>query len=276
MDRTSEWVRRSSSGGPKVALSARLRGELPLLAVWTGREFHSRYRQSGFDSLWSLIQPIGVVLIYGFLFAIILEVAPGGVPYLAFAFAGIAPWRFIAFATSAGFPSIVSSHATITKVYFPREVIPLSVVLAAVVDLAIATSLLLVVVIVQGVGLSVEVVALLPIDAILIAYVAGFTVLGASIGVFIRDVTLLLPLVQQFLFVASPIMYPASLIPDQLEWLNAVNPVAVIVEATRDVTVEHAWPDWSLLGIHTLVALLVLAGALAYCRAVESRMSDLA
>ena len=271
-----EWVCRTSRGGPSVALLPRLLGAVPLLRVWTAREFQARYRQSAFDSLWSLIQPIGVVLIYGFLFAIVLEVAPGGIPYLAFAFAGIAPWRFISFATSAGFPSIMSSHSTITKVYFPREVIPLSVVLAALVDLAIATGLLLVVVVVQGVGISVTVVALLPIDSVLLAYVAGFTVLGASIGVFVRDLTLLLPLAQQFLFVASPIMYPASLVPQQLEWLNVVNPVAVIVEATRDVTVRHAWPDWSLLGVHAVVAVLVLVAALAYCRAVEPHMSDLA
>lgn len=270
------WIRRTAAGGPAQALGVRLRTELPLLRVWTGREFRTRYRQSALDVAWSLVQPIGVVLIYGFLFSIVLEVDADGLPYLAFAFAGIAPWRFLSYATSASFPSIVEAHSTITKVYFPREVIPLSVVGASLVDLAIATTILLAVAVVQGVGLAVTALALAPIDLVLVLYVAAFCVVGASVSVFIRDVALLLPLVQQLLFVGSPIMYPADLLPEGLQWLNSVNPVAVVVEATRDATLRHVWPDWSLLAVHGVVAGTLLFLGLLYARSVESQMADLA
>lgn len=270
------WTCRTPAGGPRQALGERLRSLAPLLRLWTGREFRARYRQSALDASWSVVQPIGVVLVYGFLFSIVLRVSADGLPYLSFAFAGIAAWRFIAFGTSAAVPSIVEAQSTITKVYFPREVIPLSVVGAALVDLAIATTLLLVVAVVQGVGLDVTVVALVPIDVVLVLYVAAASVFGASLAVFVRDVALLLPLLQQLLFVASPIMYPSDLLPSSLAWLNEVNPVAVMVEATRAATLEHVWPDWPLLAVHGAVAALLLVAALAYARAVESQMADLA
>lgn len=270
------WTCRTAAGSPPTPLRHRLRAEVPLLRVWTQREFRTRYRQSALDAAWSVIQPVGVVLIYGFLFSIVLRVRADGLPYLAFAFAGIAPWRFLAFATSAGFPSIVEAQSTITKVYFPREVIPLSVVGASLVDLGVATTILLLVAVVQGVGLTITVVALVPVFAVLVLYVAATTVLGASLSVFVRDVALLLPLGLQLLFVGSPIMYPADLLPDRLRWLNEVNPVAVVVEATRDATLRHTWPDWPLLAVHAAVALALCVLALLYARSVEPRMADLA
>jgi len=276
LDGTVGWSCRTAQGGTGQTVRARAGQIAGLLGVWTEREFRVRYRQSALDALWSVIQPVGIVLIYGFLFSIVLQVSTGGLPYLAFAFAGIAPWRFIAFATSSAFPSITAAQGTITKVYFPREVLPLSVVGASLVDLAIATLILFIVAVVQGVGLDVTVLALVPVDVVLVLWVAAICVLGASVSVFVRDVVLFLPLAQQLLFVASPIMYPASLTPDSLSWLNEWNPVAVVVEATRDAVLRHSWPDWPLLAIHGAAATGVLLLALAYSRTVERHMADLA
>lgn len=270
------WICRTPAGEAHRPLTRRVRSTLPLLRVWTRREFRARYRQSALDVMWSLVQPVGVVLIYGFLFNVVLDVSADGLPYLAFAFAGIAGWRFLSFASSASFPSIVEAHQTITKVYFPREVIPLAVVGGALVDLAIVSAILLVVALAQGVGLAVTTLALVPIDLVLVLYVAAACVFGASISVFVRDVALVLPLVLQLLFVGSPIMYPADLLPERLQWLNEVNPVAVVVEATRDAVLRHTWPDWSLLGVHAVVAATLLVLALRYARSVESQMADVA
>jgi lipopolysaccharide transport system permease protein len=273
---TTGWTCRTVDGGPRLPLRHRLRALLPLLRVWTEREFRARYRQSALDVTWSVVQPIGVVLIYGFLFSVVLDVSADGLPYLSFAFAGIAGWRFLSFATSASFPSIVEAHSTITKVYFPREVIPLSVVGASLVDLSIVTVILLVVAVAQGVGLSITAVALVPIDLVLVLYVAAACVFGAAISVFVRDVALVLPLVQQLLFVGSPIMYPASLLPDGLQWMEQVNPVAVVVGSTRDAVLHHTWPPWDLLAVHLVVAATLLVLALRYSRSVESQMADVA
>lgn len=258
------------------SLWSRVRGELPLVAMWGAREYRIRYRQSALGFAWSIAQPLALLLTYGAVLSLVLHVGSEGFPYISFAYAGLVGWGFVANAISAGFPSTLNATSLTSKVYFPREVIPLAVIVASTVDLAIGTAILLGATIVQGVGLSVTAVAIIPLDLMLIAYVAAMAMVGGALTVFIRDLRHVLPVALQVFFFATPIMYPASVVPEGWRWVNQLNPVAVVVESTRDAVLRHVWPDWRALAIHGLVALVAMVLAVAYTRSVEPRLVDLA
>jgi ABC-type polysaccharide/polyol phosphate export permease len=122
--------------------------------------------------------------------------------------------------------------------------------------------------------LSVQFGGLLIIDAVLLTWVAAVSVLGALTTVFVRDLRHALPLLVQLVFIGSPVMYSTTLLPHRLRWINSVNPIAVIVDATRDVALRHTWPRWDLLVAHGAVALALLAIAISYARSVEPRVVD--
>lgn len=256
-------------------LQARLRDEAALLRVWSRREYRIRYRQSLLGLGWAVLQPLATLAVYGTVLAGLLGIdAPGGLPYASFAFAGLVPWTFVASAIAAGVPATVNASSLISKVYFPREVIPLSVALACSLDLAIATVILLLLSLAQGISIGPALLALLVIDAILVLWVAAGTIFAASLTVFVRDLRHVLPFALQLLFFASPIMYPSTLLPARWRWLEDANPLAYAAEATRDAVLRNEWPDVALLCGHLTLSSLALILAVAYTRSVEPRMVD--
>lgn len=257
-------------------LTTRLRSGLPLLGIWGRREFRIRYRQSALGFLWSIVQPAAMLAVFGFVMARVLKVGSEGYPYISFVYVGLVPWTFVATSLSTGFGSLVSATPILGKVYFPREIIPLAVVAASAVDLLIGTGLLVVVLVVQGVGLSVTLVAVIPVYVVLALWVGAVTVLGAVITVFIRDLRLAIGLLLQLMFIASPITYPASLLPESVRWLKTVSPMIVIVEAMRDAALRRQWPAWGSLAAHGLIAAVILLGSIIYTRSVEPRIVDVA
>lgn len=255
---------------------ARVRSELPLVAMWGAREYRVRYRQSMLGVLWSVVQPAALLATYGTVLSLVLKVRTEDLPYVSFAYSGLVGWTFVANAVNSSFPSMINAMSLTSKVYFPREVIPLSAVTASSLDLAIGTTILMLVALIQRVGLSGTLVAIVPIDLVLFLYVAAISVFGAAITVFIRDLRHVLPVVMQIVFFASPVMYPASVVPEQWRWVHVINPIAVVAEATRDVVLRHVWPRWPILGIHAVVAVLLLCSAIVYTRSVEPRLVDVA
>ncbi len=210
---------------------------------------HSQYRQSALTLLWSILQPIALVVVYAIVFSQILNVEGGGLPYLSFVVAGLAVWRFF----NAGLQqatSFIDRSDTLSKVYFRREIIPLSGCLAATVDLGIGLVALFVVSWIQGVRPTVTVVALPLVLAVLVVYTVAIALVIATVTVFVRDVAHALPTISQVLFLASPVLYPESQIPEHLAFLGTANPVAVVAEATREVTLVGIWPNWGLLLVH--------------------------
>lgn len=255
-------------------LLTRLRGEVPLLLAWTRKEYVARYRQSALGITWSVVQPLAILAGYGFVLGGVLKVSSDGLPYIAFAYAGLAPWSFLASTLALTTGSLMGASSMVGKVYFPREVVPLAQVLTFAIDLVIATALLFVIMLIQGIGISITILGLLPVYAVLLLLASAVGIFLATITVFVRDVRYGVPLVTQLLFIASPIMYSAALLPNN--WLSRLNPVAVIVTSVRDVSLKHRWPDWTLLGAHGLVAVGLFVAVIAYVRSVEPRLVDVA
>ncbi|MEI7886385.1 MAG: ABC transporter permease [Actinomycetes bacterium] len=260
--------------GPFSATSLkRARSEARLTVSFARRELHSKYRQSSLSLFWGIVQPVLLVLVYAVVFSQILNVDGGTIPYLSFVVAGLAVWRYFAAGLQQA-TSFIDRSAVLSKVYFRREVIPLSGCVAALVDLGVGLVAMVCVAWKQGIPPSITLVALPLVLLVLLVYTAAAAILLATITVFVRDVAHAMPTISQVLFLASPILYPESQIPSSLKFLGVVNPVAVVAEATRAVALMGDWPNFSLLLVHLFLGSALLVGSVFYLRSIEDRIVD--
>jgi lipopolysaccharide transport system permease protein len=258
-----------------VTLRPGPRAELRLIREWARRDFNARYRQSRLRSVWTLIQPISLIAVYGVVFSEILRVDGDGLPYLSFIVAGVIAYRYVALGLGQ-ITTLVDNANVLSKVYFPREVLPLSVCVIGLLDLAIGMVLLIGVAWAQDIPPETTLIAL-PLPIILLVLVtAGLCVVLSTVAVFMRDIVHVMPTVLQIVFFASPVMYPASQYPPGFGALADANPIAVGIEAIRDVALRHTWPPWPLLGLHLVLGALLFVGSIAYLRAIEHRIVDVA
>ncbi|MFM7063517.1 MAG: ABC transporter permease [Actinomycetes bacterium] len=264
----------TSERGLEIRLHERLRTTRLLVLAWTRRDLRTRYRQSLLRSWWSLIQPVTVLVIDGTVFTAILDVTVQEAPYLVFAWAGLVPVSFFSSSLGQGVGSIQQAGPIVSRIAFPRDVIPLSVVAGAGVDLLIMTGVLVVLAWVQVGPPSVHLIGLLPVGLVLCCWTLAATVAASAVTVFRRDLRFAVPLFLQVLFIVTPVVYPASLIADKAEWLNLVNPLAVVVEGTRDAAYRGLWPNPWVLGAQFAASLVVLTATFGLFRRLEPKMSD--
>lgn len=262
---TPEEVRRPGTGG---AATRRL------LLSWSRRELRTRYLNNGFRGLWNLVQPVTILLIYSFVFTQIFGADGGGLPYLSMAWAGIVVWQFVQQGVQMGMWSFIYEAGTLPKIWYPRIVIPLTPGTAALADLAVGAVLIVIVGLVQGIRPSITMIAL-PVPALLvIVWVYGAALIAAPAAVFVRDLTTIIPLAMRLGFFTSPVMYPMSQVPENLQWLMNLNPVAVAITGFRDTMLAGQWPDWNLIGAHLVAACVLVGLGVIYLRKVENRIVD--
>jgi lipopolysaccharide transport system permease protein len=269
------WVVRTADA-TVMPTRERLRTALPLLRMYSLRQIQLRYRQSLLGLAWTVVQPVAIMAIYGFIFSAFLDVNGGGLPYLSMAWTGLTVWMFVQAALQMGTVSLQNDSWLLGRVWFPREIIPLAPVVAGLIDLLVAAVILLAIVVVQGVGLSVHAVTLVLPMAVLVVWCAAVSVFTATITVFLRDMATIVGLGLRLLFIATPVMYPEQSVPEHLRWINAVNPFASVVVNTRAALLSHEWPNWELLAFHLVTGSALLALAMWYLRSVERRMVDVA
>ena len=252
----------------------RSRWTLELVRVLTPREVRSRYRQSVLDIAWALITPISVLVVYGIVLTQSFDVSGNGIPYLSMAWSGLVLWTFWAGALGGSAVSLIYSADLITKVYFPKEAIPLSMVGASMVDLGIGLATVAVIVPLQGIAVTwTALLVFLPL-AVLIVWAAAVSVVVAVVAAFVRDVPHLVQLVVRVGFFATPVMYDAASLPKALQWTAWASPVAVSIIGFRDSVLRGVVPDIPLLAIHLTLGIALLVAAIGYTRAVESRLTD--
>jgi lipopolysaccharide transport system permease protein len=245
--------------------------ELFFFLVW--RDFKVRYKQTSVGVAWALVQPLLTLGIFSLIFGRVAKLSSEGIPYPVFFFVALFPWQFFATALSHSGTSLVSNQQLVTKVYFPRLVIPAAAALAGLVDLAIASVVLLGLMLYYGIVPSLTIVALPLFIALLVATTVAFGLWLSALNVRYRDVQYTIPFLTQFLFFATPIAYSSALLPDTWRVFFGLNPMLGVVEGFR----------WSLLGtsldpavgvsIGTAIALLV--GGVFYFRRVERHFADI-
>jgi lipopolysaccharide transport system permease protein len=225
--------------------------ELFYFLMW--RDLKVRYRQTVLGAGWALLQPLLTMLIFAYVFGRLVKIPSDGIPYPVFAYTGLLTWTFFSNAVTIGSNSLVANTALITKVYFPRILMPAGAVCASLVDVGIAFLLLIPLMGFYDVGLSWR-LAFVPAFLLLAAVVAlAAGMLISAVMVRYRDARYVLPFMLQTWFFVSPIIYPSTLLPEQHQWLLALNPLTGIVEGSRAV----------LFGRPVAVAPLVLSIVMA-------------
>ena len=250
-------------------------GSWGLVRSLTRQNLLTRYRQSSLHLAWVILQPLAFVGVYALFFHGVLKLDSGDVPYLSFIVAGIVPWRFISNGLGNS-SAITDSIHLISKVYFPREVIPIVTVASGLVDLAIGTAIMVVVALAQGIEPTYHLLALPLVYLLLVTVTTALTVFICTVAVFVRDLSHAMPLVMIGVFFATPIMYTEDQLPQWLRWFTVVNPFAVVVGDVRDLVLYDRWFAPGPYLIHLLSASALFVASLAYVRSVEGRMVDLA
>lgn len=246
-----------------------------LLQAWTGRTVRARYQQSALGWLWAVIQPAAQVAVFTVIFTLFVPVDTGDVPYVIFSYVAMVPWTFLSTSLTDMSNSLVENMSLVTKVYFPREVLPAAAMLARLMDLGVAAGLLIILMIFFRVPLFPVGLLFLPlILAIQLMLVLGLGLALAALNVFFRDVRSLLTLGLQVWFYASPIIYPVSLVPTRLRPFYYLNPMAGILEAYRDVLLRAQLPG-SYLILSALVSLAIFSIGYWFFKRVEFQFADI-
>ena len=245
-----------------------------LLYFLTKRDIKVRYKQTVLGGLWAVIQPAFTMLVFTLFFGRLAKMPSDGLPYPIFVYAGLLPWTYFANAVSASGNSLVGSSNLITKVYFPRIVVPASAALAGLLDFFIALFVLAALMIwyqvLPGPGIF-----LFPfLVALTFLCAVGVGLWLSALNVQYRDIRYAIPfLVQVWMFV-SPVIYPVSLVHGNYQWLLALNPMGGVIHAYRASLLGHQPIDWGLLGLSTLIILALFLGGLYYFRRMEKEFAD--
>ncbi|MCE7985832.1 MAG: ABC transporter permease [Caldilinea sp. CFX5] len=257
-----------------VAGVAQLVQAKDLLWAWTRRGIQSRYQQSLLGGLWIIAQPLATVAVFSTIFTLFVPVDTGAVPYPVFSYAALAPWLLLANGLSDMADSLVNNMHLITKIYFPREILPLASLLARFLDFLVASVLLVVLLFVFQVTVSPVLWLFLPLIILIqLALMLGLGFMLAAANVFYRDVRSLLTLGLQLWFYASPIIYSVEMVPPYLRPFYLLNPMASILEAYRAILLYGVMPSPYLL-FAGVVALLLLGGGYWYFKRVEFEFAD--
>lgn len=245
-----------------------------LLWVLTARDVKVRYKQTVLGAGWAIIRPLTAMLIFSVVFGQLAKMPSDGYPYPVFVYAGLLPWTFFAGALSASGQSLLGSSNLISKVYFPRLIIPLASVGAGIVDLLVSTGILLLMMLWYGVGWSANLLAapFLMLGLVFAALAIG-TLLSA-LTVSYRDFTHITPFLVQIWLYITPVVFPVSLVPSQWRWLLHLNPMTGLVEGFRSAFLGKPF-DLLGLSISLGTALAVCAVAIFYFERVERRFADI-
>jgi homopolymeric O-antigen transport system permease protein len=204
-----------------------------LLTTLSRHRLSVRYKQSKLGAAWAVLQPLAMMLVFTAVFAKLVRVPSEGVPYALFSYAGILPWTFFSGAVSNGTNSLVSHAQLVTKVFFPREILPLSYVIAAAVDLLIGAVVLLVLVVFYQVRLTSELPLVFPILLLLGLLSLECGLVLSAVQVRARDIGIALPIALQLLMFASPVLYPLREVPAAWRPLYLLNPLAGLIDGFR-------------------------------------------
>ena len=246
--------------------------ELLYYLVW--RSVKVRYKQTVLGASWAVLQPLLTMLVLSVFLGRIARVPSDGIPYPLFAYAGLVTWTYYNSALSQATQSIVEQQAMITRVYFPRILLPISGVLAATMDMLLSLPMLIALMLFYGVAPS-QAVWTVPVFLLLAAAAAlGIGLWLSALNVRYRDVRFAIPFLIQLWFLATPVMYPSSVLPHRGRVLYGINPMAGVVEGFRWGLLGGTEPPGRMLLVSIATILAALAGGFHYFRRMEATFAD--
>jgi lipopolysaccharide transport system permease protein len=246
--------------------------ELLYFLIW--RDVKVRYKQTIIGGAWAILQPLMTMVVLTLIFGNFAKIPSDGLPYPLFALTALLPWNYFSQGLSRSGASLVGNAHLISKVYFPRLIIPMSAATAPLVDFAIAFVVLVGMMTWYGIAPTWSMLALpfFLLLALLTALAVGLWL--SAFNVRYRDVGHIIPFLIQFWMFASPVAYPVSLVPEKWRLLYSLNPMAGVIEGFRWALLGKESPDFSVIGLSAVVVLAILMGGLVYFTRVEQTFAD--
>lgn len=246
--------------------------ELLYFFVW--RDIKVRYKQTAIGAAWAVIQPVMAMIVFSLFFGKLAKIPSHGLPYPVFYYCALLPWTYFATAMQGATNVVVGNQNVITKVYFPRVMLPAAAVLSGLVDFAIAFIVLLGLMFYYRM-MPTAAVIWLPVFLLLAVLTAlGVGLWLSALNAMYRDVRYVVPFLVQFWMFASPVAYPSSLVPAKWRWLYGLNPMAGVIEGFRWALTGHGQGPGLLFAASSLAVILLVLSGLVYYNAVEGTIAD--
>jgi lipopolysaccharide transport system permease protein len=245
-----------------------------LLYALVGRELKVRYKQTAIGVAWVLLQPVVTMLIFTVIFGRLAKMPSDGVWYPVFALTALLPWNYFSQAVSRSATALVGNANLVSKIYFPRIMLPLSMVVAPLVDLALSLILLFGLLLYAGIPLTWKLLTLPVFVSVAVLSAMGVSLFVSAANVKYRDVGHAIPFIIQIWMFVSPIAYPVSLVPERWRLLYGLNPMAGVIEGFRWALLGHTAPDPAVMAGSSVVFLVALVAGLVYFNRMERQFAD--
>jgi len=246
-----------------------------LLWLWTLREIRVRYKQSLLGIAWAILQPLAFTIVFSLVFSVLFNIDTGGIPYPIFAYAALVPWTFFTTSLNFGIPSLVNNMNLVTKIYFPREILPLANISAAFLDFLIAAVIFVGMLLAYRIQPGIQALWIFPLLITQIILSTAITLAGSAVIVFFRDVRFVIPLLLQIWMYATPIIYPVSKIPNRLRPYYFLNPMVSIIDGYRRVLLLNQMPQLTQLAYGAGISIVLLVLSYAAFKWMEPTFADL-
>jgi lipopolysaccharide transport system permease protein len=246
-----------------------------LLAMLVWRDFSTRYRQSILGAGWAIVRPVLSVLVFTVIFGMVAKLPSDGIPYPLFSFAAMMPWLYFSTALTNATNSVVLAQNLLTKVYFPRLVLPLASIVCGLGEFAIQFVILIGLMLWYGVvpTWAVLLVPLFIVECMVVSLALGLWL--TALNVKYRDIGQVVPFAVQIWMYLTPIVYSSSMVPVRFRALYSLNPLVGVVDGFRWAVLGQSAPDWSMLAISSSVVLVLFLTGLFYFRRVEQDFADI-
>lgn len=245
-----------------------------LLYNLTSREIKARYKQSILGYFWVILNPFVQMLVMTFVFSIIARIPSLGVPYAIFLYVALLPWNFFATSLLSSVNSLVGNSSLITKIYFPREILVYATIAAKIVDFLLASTILILFMIYFNIPVKISILWVPVIFLVQLIFTLGLSLILSAFNLFYRDVQYLLSLVVLLWMYLTPVIYPVEMIPAQYRFILSLNPMAVFINAYRQVILGGSQPNLSSLGIGVVSSIFIFLVGFSLFKKLEGVFSD--
>jgi len=246
--------------------------DLLYFLIW--RDIKVRYKQTVLGAAWAILQPLLTMIVFSIVFGRLGKLPSDGIPYPVFTFAALLPWQLFAYAMTEASNSLIGSQNLITKVYFPRLVIPIAAVLGGLVDFAISFVVLLLLMLGYGIAPTIAVLTIPLFIILVIATALGIGLWLSALNVKYRDVRYTIPFLTQFWLFLTPVAYSSSLVPAKWRILYGLNPMAGVVEGFRWALLGEKDAPGPMLAVSIVIVAVLLITGLYYFRRTEASFAD--
>lgn len=245
-----------------------------LLYNFASMNVRSRFKQSALGMTWLILHPIANVIVLTIVFSYIAKTPSEGLPYPLFSFGALLPWVFFSSSLTSGISSIASNPNLVTKIYFPREILPISVIIRVLFDTFISALIFIGLLFYYKVNITIYSLFVIPVVVIELIFSLGIVFLLATMNVWYRDVAQASGILVQFWMYLTPVIYPLSMVPDKFIPFYVLNPMVGIVEGFRSALLKGKMPDMTLLGISACFSIITFIVGYSVLKSKEFDFAD--